>query len=486
MIIRMAMVLPLLLAATVLTAADATTDFMSDKVFMEPLWHMQIDYVRTGRGQIEVAATGARFRIDGSRDTIRCFQRIPRVREVLRITLPSGALKDTHVTTRTAGGVIMESGGGVRLKIGCDSLLMLRSDRPMDAACQVMFNPAKMYSTGPNHLVMDPAGAVGVYPIDPVREPRANESAQKWLYPLDAPGMLWVSVGPPRPYEWEKSFNDRIIWHWSDVNAYPSDEQIEEWSAHGNILLMQSEVMAWRSWHVEFEPRSRAELRRVLYKCHALGMRAIVYTSPFYFVKGTPLENQAVAMAPNYQAGVLGHLHCNDGVNVDLFLAEIAKVVNQFGVDGLYFDGIYPASVKNTYKAMRKTRELLGDDRILEIHTTLGAPGGRCFVPACDTYADFTLKGEGQGFVSREWLRYFVSGYNISNAIGIVCNNAGYWVPTRQNIIDTLAANARLSFMPMGGQRGADHLKAMSEWYWPRLTDQLRASIEKANGGRQK
>lgn len=466
-------------------ASAESRDFMSDSLFMDPIWHMKVEAAKSAPQQVEVTTTGGRFRVDGARDEIRCWQRIPGVREVLRIKLPAGALARPSILAQTAGAVIIESEGGVGAKIGCDSLLMLRSDKPMDATCQVLLDPAQVYSTGPNHLIMDPRGAVGLYPIDAVRGPQADDPATPLTYPLDAPGMLWVSVGPPRPYEWEKSLKDVIIWHWSAVNAYPSNEDIERWSKYGNVLLMQSEVMAWTSFHVEFEPRSRAELERVLDKCHALGMRAIVYTSPFYFIKGTPLQGKEIANAPNFEAGCLGDLYTMDGANVDLFLAEITKVVNDLGVDGLYFDGIYPGSVKNTYYVMRKSRELLGDDRILEIHATLSAPaagwGNWLYVPTSDTYADFTLKGETFGFVSPEWLRYFVSGYNISNAIGVVCNNSGYQIPTEQQIKDTLAANARLSFVPCGGEAWNQHVHAMGSWYFPRLNDALRQEIEKAN-----
>jgi len=134
---------------------------------------------------------------------------------------------------------------------------------------------------------------------------------------------------------------------------------------------------------------------------------------------------------------------------------------------------------------MRKARELLGEDKILEIHTTQSAPaagwGNWLYVPTSDTYADFTLKGETFGFVSPEWLRYFVSEYNISNAIGYVCNNSGYQIPTEQQIEDTLAANARLSFVPCSGDAWDEHVHAMSTWYFPRLNDDLRREIEKAN-----
>jgi len=196
-----------------------------------------------------------------------------------------------------------------------------------------------------------------------------------------------------------------------------------------------------------------------------------------------------------------------DGKNVGLYLEELRDLLERYpGLDGIYFDGVYPRSVKNTYIVCRAVRELIGDERILEIHCTGNAPGGLCYNPATDTWADFILRGEGQGFRSQNWLRFYVSCYNISNAIGVVCNNAGYWAPTQEQVEMTLRANARLALMPWIREeftreqwetnvRGVGHEPnygpakeirqrhdyAMENWYWPRLNRKLPAWVRAIN-----
>ena len=118
--------------------------------------------------------------------------------------------------------------------------------------------------------------------------------------------------------------------------------------------------------------------------------------------------------------------------------------------------------------------------------------------PSADTYAGWILRGEGQGFRSEQWLRYFVSGYNISNAIGVVCNNSGYWIPTKRQAEMTLRANCRLAYMnidpdqfPNGKKVRIVNLpseevvrrmrESLSSWYWPRLNAGFRAWFEKIN-----
>jgi len=55
---------------------------------------------------------------------------------------------------------------------------------------------------------------------------------------------LLVSVFPPRPFDLEKSFNDRIVHHFFRTSTkpwgfYPQNHEIEGYSNYGNILVLQ-------------------------------------------------------------------------------------------------------------------------------------------------------------------------------------------------------------------------------------------------------
>ena len=73
----------------------------------------------------------------------------------------------------------------------------------------------------------------------------------------------------------------------------------------------------------------------------------MVYTSPFYFTKGA--EGKQVW----------------GGENLGLYLEALESYLEQYpDTDGIYFDGVYGRSVKNTYICCRATRELIGDERM--------------------------------------------------------------------------------------------------------------------------
>ena len=454
-------------------------DIMSDEIFMDAAWHFQIEGVEASADLVTVTTTGATFAFSPATDRVLCQQRLAKPRRSLLLYFPEGSLKGLAVAAQGTGAVILESAAGVQFKVNCDSLLMIRSRDDVAVRCRVLFKPVQTYSYGPHHLLMDAFGAVGLFPIEGARGGEKTAGGAEFTYSLGGEQMLWCSIGPPREYPWEESLRERLIWQYTRKSpelAVPTNELIDEWQDRGTILWLQSEIMLWKSWHEAFEPRLPEEFQRVIDYSHEVGLRVMAYCSPFYFTKG------------------LGGDHTSTGENVALYLAAVRDLLERYpDLNGVYFDGVYSRSVKNTYIVCRATRELIGNDRILEIHCTGNAPGGRCYNPAADTWANFILRGEGQGFVSQNWLRFYVSCYNISNAIGVVCNNAGYYAPTYDQVQQTLRANARLAAFPMVPEEYgpqvwetrqylyAGHNYAMKYWYWPRLDAGLRPWVERMN-----
>jgi len=460
-------------------------DLMSDEIFMQGLWGMKIEGVEERGDRIVIATTGAEFELQAGESRILCRQRLGKERRSVSIALGDGALAGLRVAARGTGAVVLASAAGVQIKVNCDSLLMLRVASEADVTCSVPWEADMTYGAGSSRLIMDPFGAVGLFPIRGEVALEKGKGAGEWTYKAGAGAELWVSVGPPRAYRWKDSLEQRLIWQgsWTKPElAVPGDEKIEKWFAHGNILWLQSEKMLYKTWyHTDFFPQLPEEFGRVIETTHRLGRRVIAYASPFYFVKG-------IDRGPS-----------GKGTNVGAYLEEVADFLKRYPtLDGIYFDGVYPGSVENTYRVCRATRALLGDEKILEIHCTGNAPGRRCYNPAADTYANFILRGEGQGFIGEEWLRYFVSGYNISNAVGVVCNNAGHWMPTERQVAMTLRANCRLAYMPFDADEWPDggkvrivnlrpeeverrHRAAMSAWYWPRLDGGYREWFEGIN-----
>ncbi len=308
---------------------------------MKAAWHFQIDDVQSNSQRITVTTTGANFYFSPSTDRVLCEQRLPRQRRSLLLRFPAGALAGLQILAQDSGAVILQSKFGLRFKVNCDSLLMIRSQRPAAVRGRILFKPVQTYSYGTDHLVMDAYGAVGLYSMNGVSGGQKSAGVPEYIYQLGGEGMVWCAIGPPRPYPWEKSIDERLIWHgsWrSPELAVPSNELIDELKDKGTILWLQSEVMLWKTWyHQDFFPRLPDEFQRVIDHSHEVGLRVMAYASPFYFVKGN--------------AGRVSY----DGKNMGLYLAELRDLLKRYpGLDGIYFDGVYLGSVKNTYIVCRE------------------------------------------------------------------------------------------------------------------------------------
>ncbi|NQU11671.1 hypothetical protein HQ590_12830, partial [bacterium] len=338
------------------------------------------------------------------------------------------------------------------------------------------------FATGP----LDAFGGIGGYPAAGletagVTGPAAVNGS------LAAGQVLWVAVAPPKPFPWASSLRDRVVWHWSKENGYPTDAEIEAWSRCGNILLQQSEVMLWKDWNFRFVPRNgAAEFERVVNTCRRFGMRNMVYTSPFYFLPGTGREGQAMNSFEDFHGFSPGD---GRGLNWPGFVREIRRVRRDYRPAGLYFDGIYN-NVVRTYLVARHAREIVGDDGLLEYHATLNQghcqhtpPGGGLFLPQIDAYFNFVLRGEGQhvDYANDDFLRYSVSNYNLGNAIGVLCNNYNHRfdAPFLERLLD---CNVRLHLLTtwMDDERK----ELLEQHYWPNLNESLRARIEAASAKR--
>jgi hypothetical protein len=486
-------VLPVALISTACLAAEPAVSpsleadaeyLLTTADFMQAQFGMSLEVVDAGPQRLVLRTTGAEFAIEPGADTIRVRQRLGREREAVRLTFPAGSLTGLRVTRAGTGAALLANGAGsLEVRVNADSLIMLRPAGPLKVSLAVGFEPASVRRVRSDALLLDEWGCVGAYQATGNSRIEVSADARTVAHDLAAHQVLWVSVGPPRPYDWEAARRDRVVWHWSMQTGYPADAEIEAWSAYGNILLQQSEVMLWKDWSLRFLPRNGIEeFQRVNRTCERVGMRNIVYTSPFYFLTGTGLESKAMNSFDNF--AVTGFSPGDGrGLNWPIFLAEIMKVMREYQPDGLYFDGIYD-NVVRTYLITRKAREVVGDGGILEYHATGSPPGGGCYLPQIDTYFNFMLRGEGctERYADPDYLRYFVSTYNLSNSIGVLCNNNDYRLDDA--FLNTLLDNnIRLHLIPGWLQ---DYRKqSLTRLYWPALNPSLPARVEAGAADRQ-
>jgi hypothetical protein len=465
-------------------AAPTFQELMDPRRFPDPQRGMVVESATAQGEAVHIQTTGAEITVNPADGEIRFHQRIGHPRRVASL----------QVGEPLHGGQITHSGPGfarvtfdsprLTLRVNGDSLAMLQVHQPLQVAIQRGMEVAWQASYHNHHLLVDEWGGFGLYCSEPQLEDGFDAYGETVAtYPLPAEAVLWVGVCPPQPYDWERSFRDNVVWHWSNQLGYPPDEALRSWQPHGNIVLLQSEVMLWKDWNLDFVPRLGAEeFARVRRTLHDLGMRFIVYTSPYYFLKGTALEPQAMNSFENFQGWPPGSA---TGENMALFMDAISRVLRDYQPDGLYFDGQYIDNPAALYALARSARARLGEEGILEWHSTAALGYGECYLPHADAYVDFILRGEGQQqrYADFDYLRFFVSGYNVNNCLGVLCNNGPPGL-TPELIRDVLRANARFHTLASWLDR-PELMDLLNREYRPRLTPELRERVGREADDRQ-
>ena len=297
--------------------------------------------------------------------------------------------------------------GECERRVRADSVLVLRARRTADVAVDLSFRATYRARHRGRWMAADEAGGIGVYPLRPRLMTRTSSVR------LEAGEEVWISAFPPRPPSAVRQ-SQRIAHEgrprpYPD-GAYPGRDVIEEAAAHCHVFCLHAYF--WRacdpadrprvgryagrrcSWrtrrHEPDDPVRFAELRAAV---RERGMEFVVYLSPEH------------SRAPEIET-------------------EMERVIAEYDVDGLYLDGV-AEDLPTLDRVVRRTRELLGPQRILYLNATdqpFGTP--RVHAPFVDAHCDFVLRGDaGRGGLSRDtFLRYAVSGRHLSNAVGVWCH----------------------------------------------------------------
>lgn len=467
-------------------AAPTFQDLMNPALLPDPQCGMRVESATLQGQSIRVVTTGAEMVLDLATGEVTFIQRIGHPRPVAVLSL-GRPLHGARIVQSTAGlALITCAQPELSIRVNGDSLFMLHAHAPLRAAVRSAITPAWNATYGTNHLLVDEWGGFALYSSRMQQDEQYDSTGPVVAaYLLAADDVLWVGVCPPKPYDWDRSLTDHVVVHYSQTNAYPSDELLRSLAAHGNIISLCSEVLLWKDWNLDFVPRlGPEEFARVRDTVHGLGMKLMVYASPFYFFPGTALVDTAMNEYPDFKTTFFPNPGCKSGENMGLFMQAIRKLLQEHKPDGLYFDGQYADSAAALYALARETRALLGEDGLLEWHSSfeLGLEGD-CYVPHADAYVDFNFRGEGarDRYKDFDYLRFFVSGYNIHNNVGVICNNYGVGV-TPELAQDVLRANARFHTFEgwINNWQGMfpDTMQALEHAYHPRLTPALHDEVD--------
>jgi hypothetical protein len=295
----------------------------------------------------------------------------------------------------------------VERRVRDDSVLVLRARRATEIAVEPRFDPAHVARHRGRWMALDEHGGFGVYPL------RARLSTRTRSLRLAAGEEAWIAAFPPRRpsalREAQHVAHEGRPTPFPD-GAYPGDGVIEDAAAHCDVFCLHAYF--WKacdaadrprigryagrrcSWHTRrHEPEDAERFAALRDAVHAAGMEFVVYLSPEH------------SLAPDIDA-------------------EMVRVVEEYGVDGLYLDGV-SSDLVTLGRTVRRAREIVGPDRVLYLNATnqpFGTP--RVYAPFVDAQCDFVLRGDsGRGGLSRDaFLRWAVSGRNISNAVGMWCH----------------------------------------------------------------
>lgn len=360
--------------------------------------------------------TGGIFHVDLEKGTIVIKQRIGKDRTLAKVVLDKGWYKGLSGPALNDFDCVWKgpSEHGFKMVISGDSAIRFYNIEKLKV--KLLFSPMydKTSSSCGGLITLDNDGGLVIAP--PKLSVRSNwpETFENnsWDLSTSKPlSLLFISVCPPRHFDWDASFNHNVHYS-SHTQRYPTDEQIIEYSKYAKVLEMHSWVWQnrydpsaidadgnrfskWydfssRAQNYKWIPDDEAELRRVVKTAHAHGLKVVPYVN-FFREK---------------------HKYTANGDVLNIWMAELKKLKDEYDVDGFYLDGLYPLDPELSYMAARALRELVGENGWLTLHDTRSSG---YFFPFINAYMDFIITSEHESFE-----RWKSTSYKISNAVASV------------------------------------------------------------------
>ena len=374
--------------------------------------------------RITVRTTGAEFCFDRTTDSITVKQRIGIERELAVLKSENKSLSALKLYSKTDKEVILTTGNnGISFGIQADGLLLVSAqgaDAQLCVAPKIVGAWNRLLSG--NLLVMDDVGGFTVNPAIPLGTGRTvrfsvngevdferdegdvnfiSNAGKDWsaVYTVSSGERLGVTAFPPREYDWENSF-DCIYANVDAEHSLGTEVWSNYKSQHGvKYGVMDYTEKAWgMSYGTRYTPKNEENFKAHISAAKAADMVPLEYMS-MYFWDGT----------------------------LDEYISEVARHKTEYGIEGVYTDGLPPLDWLKAYEGVRRLRELFPDGCIIAHTTGQSANGGpplatpEILIPAIDAYCTMTLRGELVSGEGKNWNypRFVTSAYGASNAIGL-------------------------------------------------------------------
>lgn len=388
-----------------------------------------------------ITTTGARYVLDADAGTMSCRQRIGAEREVAVADF-GGPLGELRITRRDEDVCVL---AGQDLAIGFqgDSLVTIVTNRPLSANVTSRIGAEWYRAQDPHLLAIDEQGG---FSVNPWARPKLASPGATMQPPEDDtvdPGwsasweigereMFAMAVFPGRHFNWEESFEKRIVCTGGGV--IPQDA-LREYSKHATVHFMFGHI--YNDWiggatHAPYNINDPEALQGIIDLAQELGMESIIYRHP-----------------TSYDWV---------GLDLDFFLEDLRVWRDRLGFEGWYLDG-YPklSDWMGCYRAMRILRDRVGDGTIY-VHCTLNPPARmtEIYCPFIDSYATFLLRAEAQVIhgPADPYLRYVVNTRHISNTLATLKGNNMLVEPlpedyTREDVETAEKASLKLQLQTM-------------------------------------
>ena len=382
---------------------------------------IQITSITSNANGITVGTTGSRYFFNVKASDIVTTQLLEKNRTVASYHF-SKPLTGLMVMSQTANEVVL-SNDNLTFGVQADGMVMISPQTEFTLTLTSQIVGAWNRFEAGHLLVVDDYGGFTVNPAIPLGSGRLartsvitsaldftskindlnflSQAAPNWQISWTvSPGeRIAISTFPPRPYDWDKSFQSRTNLTWAML---PTSVYTNEFSpANFDIsILWDFTVRGYGLSYGKTIPAvDDAVVKSHISAIKTQGMSPINYMSAYFYYSRDPQE----------------------------FINEVIRWRDTYGIEGIYSDGLPSQEWLVAYEEMRMLREAFPAGNLF-IHTTGQSINGGpplalpdIFMPFIDTYATATIRGEWVPGEGQNWAypRYITSQFRKSNTIGI-------------------------------------------------------------------
>ena len=369
---------------------------------------MEVMYVQALDSVFHIETTGAIYTLDAAAGLMNCYQKGSPDRAICSVKFSHPF--NLEIVTNTPDVCVLQD-EDICFGFQGDSLVTVATNNPL-AFSVTSFISARYFRRNDQHMIaIDDRGGFCVMPHTReefadagslITDPPKSTDKSGWGvdYIIGPKEMVGISVFPPKPFNWERSFALRVVM----AMQPPSSGVLERYSQYATVLSLFTGTYIGspqERYHTPYQVKNGLELEKSINHAHQLGMKVLMYRHMMSYVWA--------------------------GENMKFAYEDMKRFRDAFGFDGWYLDGLFvDNSWLDSYRFVRMLRDDVGDG-VIYTHSTRNPPRQSIdlYCPFIDAYSDFLLRGEGQDIDGKcdPLLRYVVGTYNISNSFATLKGN---------------------------------------------------------------